>query len=64
MDPGAPRASGEHYHVLRGTEPTALDLVPGTHPHSGMEFTEASVAEPLVFYQVVPASPCEQEADD
>jgi hypothetical protein len=59
-DEGAPRTEGEHYHVLRGTDPLGLDLVPGTHPWAGTEFTEAPGDSPLVFYQVVAAGACEQ----
>jgi len=63
QDPSAPRGSGEHYHVLRGTDPSALDLAPGTHPHTTAEFSE-SIPGPLVFYRVVAASACEQVGED
>ncbi len=63
-DEGAPRASGEHYHVLRGTHPLALDLAAGSHPRAVTQFDELPDGEPLVFYQVVAASACEQVSED
>lgn len=62
-DDGTPRF-GEHYHVLRGTDPLGLDLAPGSHPGTALEFTEPVAEDALVFYRVVAASRCEQVSED
>jgi len=63
-DDGAPRPAGEHYHVLRGTQPRELDLAPDTHPRWAARYDEPAGWEPLVFYRIVAASACEQVSGD
>lgn len=63
-DRGAPRSTGEHFHLLRGTDPRVLDVAPGTHPRWRTPYDEPPTGEGLVFYRVVAASACEQTSDD
>jgi hypothetical protein len=63
-DRGAPRSSGEHFHLLRGTDPRMLDLAPDSHPRWGTQSDETTAGAPLVFYRVVAASACEQVSED
>ena len=63
-DEGAPRAPGEHYHLLRGTRPQELDVAPGTHPRWAARYDEPASWEPLVFYEVLAASACEQVSEN
>lgn len=67
-DAGLPRPPGEHYHVLRGTDPRLLSQVSGMEPWPALTFDEstpAAAARPFVhFYSVVAASPCEDVSAD
>ena len=67
-DDGAPRPANEHYHVLRGTDPAALTLPPGSHPVDFTSFTDATPAGPALpwvhYYKVLAADDCERLSAD
>jgi hypothetical protein len=68
LDPALPRPPGEHYHVLRGTDPRALGFLTTLEPFSGLSYVDSTpraVTVPLVhFYSVLAASPCEDISND
>jgi hypothetical protein len=63
-DEGLPRPTGEHYHVLRSTNPSTLAPVGGEHPWDALTWEDATPASALLptchYLRIAAANACER----